>query len=168
MRRARRTRSSWPWSKFSRLARSLGANVGAIRANNFPRQADGHGQATDDHPSSWTNPDDAERLTGIYGSAGWGFGPSKRAAAFALGRQRRGPPGAEARGHRQARRRAVVEHAGVPQVGVVEYDQRPGGRDDLHLIGVRAHTRPERQHVDRRLAHPVRAGNDPQRPVAGG
>ncbi len=73
MRRARRTRSSWPWSKFSGLARSLGANVGAARANNFPGQADGYGQATDDHPSSRTNPDDAERRTGIYGSQGWGW-----------------------------------------------------------------------------------------------
>src|SRR5215470_11180743 len=48
--------------------RSLGANVGAIRANDFPRQANGYGQATDDHPSSWTDLDDAERLTGIYES----------------------------------------------------------------------------------------------------
>jgi len=51
----------------------VGANVGASRANNFPRQADGYGQATDDHPARGTNPDDAERLTGIYGSEGWRF-----------------------------------------------------------------------------------------------
>jgi hypothetical protein len=29
-------RQSWAWSKFSRPARSLGANVGATRANNLP------------------------------------------------------------------------------------------------------------------------------------
>ena len=53
--------------------RSLGASVGAIRANDFPRQANGCGQADGDHASSRTDPDNAERLTGIYGSEGWGF-----------------------------------------------------------------------------------------------
>jgi len=53
--------------------RSLGANVGATRANNIPRQADRYGQPGRDHPSARTDPDDAERLTGIYGSEGWGF-----------------------------------------------------------------------------------------------
>jgi hypothetical protein len=42
--------------------RSLGANVGAIRPNGFPRQANGCGQAGDDHASSRTDPDNAERL----------------------------------------------------------------------------------------------------------
>jgi hypothetical protein len=42
--------------------------VGAIRTNDFARNADGCGQAGGDHPSSRTDPDDAERLTGIYGS----------------------------------------------------------------------------------------------------
>jgi hypothetical protein len=42
--------------------------LGAICANDFLRQANGYGQADSDHPSSRTDPDDAERLTGIYGS----------------------------------------------------------------------------------------------------
>ena len=62
-----------------RLARSLGANVGATPGEQLPRQADRYGQTTDDHPSSRTGPDGAERLTGIYGSEGWGF-ESLRAA----------------------------------------------------------------------------------------
>jgi hypothetical protein len=48
--------------------RSLGANVGATRANEFPRKADGPGQTRGDHASSRTDPENAERLTGIYGS----------------------------------------------------------------------------------------------------
>jgi hypothetical protein len=44
--------------------------VGATRVNDFPHQADGYGQETDDHASSRTDPDDPERLTGIYGSDG--------------------------------------------------------------------------------------------------
>ncbi len=47
--------------------------MGATWANDFPRQANGFGQASGDHASSRTDPDDAERLTGIYGSEGWGF-----------------------------------------------------------------------------------------------
>jgi len=47
---------------------SLGANVGATWANDFPRQTNEDGQAGGDHASSRTGPDDAERLTGIYGS----------------------------------------------------------------------------------------------------
>jgi hypothetical protein len=38
--------------------------------NNFLRQADGYGQADGDHPSPRTDPDNAERLTGICGSDG--------------------------------------------------------------------------------------------------
>jgi hypothetical protein len=49
---------------------SLGANLGAIRANDFPRQADGSGQTDADHASARTDPDGPERLTGIYGSDG--------------------------------------------------------------------------------------------------
>jgi hypothetical protein len=49
---------------------SLGAMSGATRANDFPRQADGSGQADGDHASSRTDPDNAERQTGIYGSEG--------------------------------------------------------------------------------------------------
>jgi hypothetical protein len=49
---------------------SLGANVAATQADDFPRQANGYGQAGDDHASSRTDPDDAERLTGIYGFKG--------------------------------------------------------------------------------------------------
>jgi len=52
---------------------SLGANVGANRMNDFPRYAYRSGQADGDHARSWTDPDDAERLTGIYGSEGWRF-----------------------------------------------------------------------------------------------
>ena len=43
--------------------------MGAIRLNAFPRRADGYGQAGGDHASSRTDPDNAERLTGICGSA---------------------------------------------------------------------------------------------------
>jgi len=45
--------------------------MGAIRLNAFPRRPDGYGQAGGDHASSRTDPDNAERLTGIYGSEGW-------------------------------------------------------------------------------------------------
>ena len=47
--------------------------LGAIQANDFPREANGYRQAGGDHASLRTDPDDAERLTGIYGSEGWGF-----------------------------------------------------------------------------------------------
>jgi hypothetical protein len=49
--------------------RQRGANVGATQVNDFLRQADGYGQADRDLASSRTDPDGAERLTGIYGSA---------------------------------------------------------------------------------------------------
>jgi hypothetical protein len=61
--------------------RSLGANVGATRANNFPRQANGYAQADGDHPSLRANPDNSERLTGIYGSVSVVPGGSGWAAA---------------------------------------------------------------------------------------
>jgi hypothetical protein len=54
----------------------LGVNAGATRANDLLRQADGSGQAHGDRPSPRTNPDDAERLTCIYVSEGWGSSPS--------------------------------------------------------------------------------------------
>ena len=44
--------------------------MGATRANDFPRQAHESGQAGGDHASLRTDPDDAERDTGIYGSQG--------------------------------------------------------------------------------------------------
>jgi hypothetical protein len=47
--------------------RSLGASVGATWANGFPRQASGCAQANGDHARSRADPDNAERLTGIYG-----------------------------------------------------------------------------------------------------
>jgi hypothetical protein len=50
-----------------------GANMGATEANGFPRQANNHEQAGGDDARSRTDPDDAERLTDIYGSEGWGF-----------------------------------------------------------------------------------------------
>jgi hypothetical protein len=50
-----------------------GAMLGAARVNDFLRQANGSVQAGRDHASSRTDPDNAERLTGIYGSEGWGF-----------------------------------------------------------------------------------------------
>src|SRR5262249_5866614 len=66
-RRARRT--SRPHAQtYGRADGSLGANVGAIRPNDFPRKANGHEQADGDHPSPRTDPDNADRLTGIYGS----------------------------------------------------------------------------------------------------
>jgi hypothetical protein len=56
---------------------STGANVGATRANDFPRQANECGQASGDHASSRTHPDDAERHAGIYGSESWSSSPSE-------------------------------------------------------------------------------------------
>jgi hypothetical protein len=41
--------------------------------NDFLRQADRYGQAHGYHSRPRTDPDDAERLTGIYGSEGWEF-----------------------------------------------------------------------------------------------
>jgi hypothetical protein len=51
--------------------RSLGANLGATRADDFSRHTDACGRACGHHPSPRTDPDDAERRTGIYGSDGW-------------------------------------------------------------------------------------------------
>ena len=45
--------------------RSLGANIGATRTNDFPGQADGYGRAADDHAGSRTNPNDGKRRAGI-------------------------------------------------------------------------------------------------------
>ena len=44
--------------------------MGAVRVNDFPCRANGYGQASGDHASSRTSLDNAERLTGIYGSEG--------------------------------------------------------------------------------------------------
>jgi hypothetical protein len=41
--------------------RSLGAILGAIRPNDFPRQANEYGQVGGDHASSRTDPNDGER-----------------------------------------------------------------------------------------------------------
>ena len=51
--------------------------------NGLPGQANGYGQPGNDHASSRTEPDNAERLTGIYGSEGWGSSPSERARSAA-------------------------------------------------------------------------------------
>ena len=64
----------------------------------------------------------------------------------------------ESRGYRQARGRAVVERAGMPQVGVVEQDDRPCGRYDLDLGRVRAHLAAQGQRVGR---VPVDPGANP-------
>jgi len=40
------------------------------------------GQTSDDHASSWTDPDDAERLTGIYGSDGQAGTTASRQALY--------------------------------------------------------------------------------------
>ena len=48
----------------------MGANVGATRANDLPRRADDYGHAADNLASSRTDPNDAERDTGNYGSQG--------------------------------------------------------------------------------------------------
>src|SRR5215469_8055774 len=45
-----------------------GSLLGAPRANDFQQLADGYGQADGDHVSSRTDPDDAERLIGTFGS----------------------------------------------------------------------------------------------------
>jgi hypothetical protein len=50
-----------------------GTSVGAVRANDFPRQANGCGQASCDHAGSRPDSDNAERHTGIYDSEGWRF-----------------------------------------------------------------------------------------------
>jgi hypothetical protein len=42
--------------------------LAAIRVNDFLRRANGSGQANGNHARPRTDPDDAERLTGIYGS----------------------------------------------------------------------------------------------------
>ena len=47
--------------------------LGAIGANDFLRQADEYGHTDGDHASSRTDPDNTERLTCIYGSAGCAF-----------------------------------------------------------------------------------------------
>jgi len=46
--------------------------LGAIGANDFLRQTNEYGHTDGDHASSRTDSDDAERLTGIYRSEGWG------------------------------------------------------------------------------------------------
>jgi len=48
--------------------RAHGSLLGALRANDFQQLAGGYGQADGDHVSSRTDPDDAERLIGIFGS----------------------------------------------------------------------------------------------------
>jgi hypothetical protein len=45
-----------------------GTEVGATRTNGWPGQTNGYAQPGSDHASSRTEPDDVERLTGIYGS----------------------------------------------------------------------------------------------------
>jgi len=45
-----------------------GSLSGAIGANDFLRQANEYGHTDGEHASSRTDPDNAERLTGIYGS----------------------------------------------------------------------------------------------------
>lgn len=42
--------------------------MGATRANDFPAEANGYGQAADNHARSRTDPDSDERRTGIYGT----------------------------------------------------------------------------------------------------
>lgn len=48
--------------------RFVGANLGATRGNNFAPRADECGRTVGDHARSRTDPDDAGRVTGIYGS----------------------------------------------------------------------------------------------------
>jgi hypothetical protein len=43
-----------------------GSHFGSRPASDFPRHVKRSGQAGDDHASSWIDPDDAERLAGIY------------------------------------------------------------------------------------------------------
>jgi len=49
--------------------RSPGANVGAIGANDFLRQANACGQPSGNHASSRTDPDNSERHTDICGTS---------------------------------------------------------------------------------------------------
>jgi ADP-ribose pyrophosphatase YjhB (NUDIX family) len=55
----------------------------------------------------------------------------------------------------------------VPQAGAIEQDQRPGGRDQLHFVRVRAHAW-ELHVIDRVMGRTMRAGDHPQRPVIAG
>jgi len=57
------------WTQ-ARGTQSLGANLGATRANDFLREADECGQAAGDHARWRTDPNEAERDTGNYGSEG--------------------------------------------------------------------------------------------------
>ena len=76
--------------------RSLGANLRATRANDFPRQADESEQAAGDQASWRTGSDNLERLTGIYGSDGL---PCRAHQGHVVLFSRTiGPGGAEARG----------------------------------------------------------------------
>ncbi len=54
------------WRKSAGWWPAPSAAMCAVRADDFPRQADGYGQVPDDHARSRTDPDDAERRTGIY------------------------------------------------------------------------------------------------------
>jgi hypothetical protein len=46
--------------------------MGAIRPTNFPRQTNCYGQVGGDHFQFVDRPDDANGLTGVRGSEGWG------------------------------------------------------------------------------------------------
>ena len=60
-----------------------GDHSGSHQRERLPTQANGCGRADGDHPRPRTDPDDAERLIGIYGSAGAAAG--SRAARRANG-----------------------------------------------------------------------------------
>jgi hypothetical protein len=51
----------------------IGSQHGSHPGEPLPAQANGSGQAYGDHASLRTDPNHTERLTGIYGSEGWGF-----------------------------------------------------------------------------------------------
>jgi hypothetical protein len=81
----------------------MGANVGATRANDLPRQADDSGQAADNLASSRTDPDDAERDTGNYGSEGWGFhGPRATVSDHSMARHQRRAQAPRVSGNRRS------------------------------------------------------------------
>jgi hypothetical protein len=72
-----------------------GSQRGSHPGERLPSRADGYGQAIGDHASLRTDPDNPERLTGIYGSEGWGF-ESLRARAGQTSFVKGGPGSSQA------------------------------------------------------------------------
>jgi hypothetical protein len=111
--------------------RSLGEMLGGIGADDLLRQANKYGWADCDHASPRTDPDDAERRTGIYGSDGgrWVRGPglarsgdsrNDSNAASRPGIQQAEPVGAEIADHIPDPVLAGERRDGSPRISPVE------------------------------------------------